>query len=118
MEGTGRAHKGVLRMIEYNYQKLIDGLNDGKIKQIHFSLSDYNHYKDCLITRKEDNIFNGKTITLIEVKLTKDSSEKISFLNTFEENYKLFNLGKKGRFTLKQLWSKINIIEIIQAAKD
>jgi phosphoribosylpyrophosphate synthetase len=100
-------------MNEYNYENVIDSLNRGEIKQICFSVNNYAHYKNCIITRVEDIIGNGKTIIRIEVVLTKDSSERVSFFKTFEDNYKLFSLGKKGRFTLKQLWSEIIISKIV-----
>jgi hypothetical protein len=56
---------------------------------------------------------NGKSFCLIEVTLTKDSSEKTTFLDSFIENTKLFKMGKKGKFTLKQLWPQITVLEII-----
>ena len=100
-------------MNEYNYENVIDSLNRGEIKQICFSVNNYAHYKNCMIARVEDIIGNGKTVTRIEVVLTRDSSEKVSFSETFEECYKLFDLGRKGRFTLKQLWPKITISKIV-----
>ena len=100
-------------MGEYSYENVIDGLNHGEIKQICFSVKNYVHYQNCVITRLEDKLANGNTIVLIEVNLTKDSSEKVSFFKTFKEDYKLFNLGKRGRFTLKQLWPEIAISNII-----
>ena len=100
-------------MSEYSYENVIDGLNHGEIKQICFSVNNYAHYKNCIITRVDDMIDNGKTITRIEVVLTKDSSEKVSFFKTFKEDHKLFNLGKRGRFTLKQLWPEITISNIV-----
>ncbi len=100
-------------MIECSYREIIESINSGKIKQVRFYVNNYSHYKNCVITRTEHNIYNGKSITQIDISLTKDSSEKVSFLNTFKEDAKLFNMGKKGAFTLKQLWSQITILEIV-----
>ena len=100
-------------MGEYSYRNVIDGLNRGTIKQICFSVNNYAHYKNCVITRLEDKLGNGNTIVLIEVNLTKDSSEKVSFFRTFKEDYKLFSLGKRGRLTLEQLWPEIKISNVL-----
>ncbi len=100
-------------MIRCSYKEVIEGINSGAIKQIRFCVNNYSHYKNCVITRTEYKIYNGKSTTHIDVSLTKDVSEKISFLNTFKEDVKLFNIGKKGNFTLKQLWPQIIILEIV-----
>ena len=100
-------------MIQCSYKEVIDGINNGTIKQVHFCVNNYPHYKNCIITRTDHKIYNGKLITQIDVSLTNDSSEKISFLDTFKEDVKLFNIGKKGKFTIKQLWSEIAILEIV-----
>jgi hypothetical protein len=44
--------------------------------------------------------------------LSDQKAEKVSFLNEFKEDYKLFNFGKKGKYTLKQVWEYIDIIEL------
>ena len=100
-------------MIQCSYEEVISGINCGRIKRIHFSVNNYSHYKNCVITRMDYKIYNGKSITQIDVSLTNDSSEKASFLGTFKEDAKLFNIGKKGKFTLKQLWPEIVVLEII-----
>ena len=113
MERIIRISAEVFGMIQYSYEEVIEKINNGTIKEFSFCVDNYSHYKNCIITRTEYKIYNGKSITQVDVSLTKDSSEKISFLNEFKEDTKLFNLGKKGKFTLKQLWSKIIILEII-----
>ena len=99
-------------MIKYDYQKTIDDLNSGKIKRIRFCVKNYSHYKDCIIERIEDTNYKGNAFLRIDVKLTKDSSENISFLDVFKDDYKMFNLGKKGSFSLRQIWSEIDILEL------
>ena len=99
-------------MIAHRYKEIIDGLNSGRIKFVRFCVNNYSHYKNCTIKRIEQKMPNGKSFLLIEVILTQDSSEKISFLDSFEESTKLFNMGRKGKFTLKQLWSQITVLEI------
>lgn len=100
-------------MIQCSYREVIDGLNSGEIKSIRFCVNNYSHYSNCAITRTEQMLPNGKSFCLIEVTLTKDSSEKTTFLDSFIENTKLFKMGKKGKFTLKQLWPQITVLEII-----
>ena len=100
-------------MTQCSYKEAIDGLNNGKIKLLRFCVNNYTHYNNCVIKTSEVKLPNGKTFFQIEVLLTKDSSEKIAFLDKFIENTKLFNMGRKGKFTLKQLWSQITVLEIV-----
>ena len=81
-------------MIQCSYREVIDGLNSGEIKSIRFCVNNYSHYNNCAITRTEQMLPNGKSFCLIEVTLTKDSSEKTTFLDSFIENTKLFKMGK------------------------
>lgn len=100
-------------MIQCSYKEVMDGLNSGEIKLIRFCVNNYSHYKNCVIARTEQKLPNDESFFLIEVTLTEDSSEKKAFLDSFIENTKLFHMGRKGRFTLKQLWSQITILEIV-----
>jgi len=99
-------------MIQYSYEEIIKGINNRQIKLVRFCVNDYAHYKDCVIVNTELKLYNGRSIPQIEVILTKDS-EKTYFLEKFIENTKLFNMGKKGRFTLKEMWKKITVLEVI-----
>ena len=105
--------KELFGMINCSYKDVIEGLNCGTIKRIRFFVNDYARYQNCIITRTENAIYNGNTVIRIDVSLTKDSSEKISFLNKFKEDAKLFHLGSKGHYTLKQIWPQISIVEIV-----
>lgn len=98
--------------MNYNYEDIISNLNAGKIKCIVFSIKEYAHYKKCIIKRCVDCIYNGKKIVRIEVKLVEDDSETVSFYKHFKEDYKLFNFGRKGTFTLKQVWNNIQILQL------
>lgn len=94
-----------------SYQQFIDEINNGKIVKAVFQVKDYAHYKCCSTERKEHVFSNGNSMVFIDVKLTKDS-EQVSFYKTFNEKYKLFNMRRKGSFTLKQMWDKIKFISI------
>ena len=94
------------------YERFVDGINTGKISSITFEVEGYAHYKNCTIKRCIDVIPSGKEIVSIKVQLTPDKSEIVSFLFSMEESYKLFKMGRKGSFTLKQMWGKIKIIGI------
>ena len=97
-----------------DYKKIVEDLNNGIINKIQFSIEGYSHYNNCTISRHVEKGFSNKNIIRIEVQLTKDSLEKISFYESFKEDYKLFKFGRKGSFTLKQLWKRVRIIEIEQ----
>ncbi len=97
------------------YEEFIKGINNRtRIKQINFYIKNYHHYKNCSIGRYIDNVktvqkkINGR-ITCI---LTEDHSEDVSFYGDFSENYKLFDLGSKGKYTLKDIWNNIVITKI------
>lgn len=98
---------------QYSYEDVIDKLNNGQIQQVRFCVNNYPHYKDCVISRKEEKFPNGNPFYTIEVLLTKDSSEKYSFYKRFSERTKLFRMGRKGSFTLKQIWPQITVLEIV-----
>lgn len=98
--------------MNYNYEEIINNLNEGKIEIIIFSIKEYAHYKKCIIKRCVDCVCNDKHIVRIEVKLVEDDSETVSFYKYFKEDYKLFKFGKKGTFTLKQVWNKVQVIQI------
>lgn len=95
------------------YEEFIKKLNSNNIKCFRFRLKGYPHYNNCMIYRQIDEIANGKQLSIIVCKLTNDDYEKVSFYKNFDESYKLFSMGRKGRFTLKQIWGLIDIIEII-----
>ena len=96
------------------YKQFIHDLNNSLISEILFEVVGYSHYKNCRIFRKYDTLKNGNTISLIRVELTNDKSELVSFMDEFNESYKLFRIKGKGAFTLQQLWSQIKIIKIIR----
>ena len=94
------------------YEQFIKNMNEGILSNITFEVEGYAHYKNCKISRKKDTLDNDKTIVLIKITLTKDESEAVSFMDKFNESYKLFRMGRKGSFTLKQVWDKIKIVAI------
>lgn len=95
-----------------NYEEIINGLNEGKIESIIFSIKEYTHYKKCIIKRCNDYVCNDKHIVRIEVKLVEDGSETVCFYKHFKDDYKLFKFGRKGIFTFKQVWNNVQIIQI------
>lgn len=94
------------------YKQFITDLNSGIIVGVDFNIVGYSHYSNCRIYWKHDTIKNGKTISLIRVDLTDDYSEFVSFMDRFNESYKLFRMGRRGSFTLRQVWDKIEIVRI------
>lgn len=95
-----------------SYEKFIASLNSFEIKKLEFSITGYPHYKKCTIITEYDILNNGNRIPLICVHLTDDGTEDVSFYKRINENYKMFDLGQIGKFTLKQLWHKIAIVSI------
>ena len=104
-------------MLDLRYEDFIKGINDPKgIKQIDFYVDGYQHYHSCSIGRYIDKLKYKDKVAVIDARiqciLTKDRKEDVAFLYTFREDYKLFNLGKNGKFTLKDIWKKIVITNI------
>ena len=97
----------------YNYNEIIKNINNHLVSEIDFKVKNYSHYNFCKIIVKKDLLPNKNIIFLIDVFLTKDESEHICFFNEFNEVYKLFRMGRKGNFTLKQIWKDIEILKII-----
>ncbi len=97
--------------MEYKYENIINDLNLGNIRKIDFSIKNYNHYKNCSISRflHEDSAHRKR----VEVKLTQDNSETVCFYDKLPEDYKLFRFGRKGSFTLKQVWGIVEIRNIV-----
>ena len=102
-------------MESLSYQQFIDAINDGKIMKAVFQVKDYAHYSCCSIERMVDVFPSGNSMVRIDVRLTKDS-ERVGFLETFKESYKLFKMGRKGMFTLKQMWDRVEFISINYAS--
>lgn len=94
--------------MKYSYTKVIEDLNSGKIKKIVFDVKGYAHYNHCEIS----NIYDKLDIKRILIKPVDDNSETVAFYKTFKEDYKIFKMGRKGTFTLKQMWNDIEITEI------
>lgn len=91
------------------YFEFIKMINSQKIKYVLFEIKDYAHYRNCSI---ENTVLPNSNIHIIVVKLTQDNSEIIAFYYKFKENYKMFDFGRKGRYTLKQIWNKVIIKQI------
>lgn len=89
-----------------SYDEFMKALRSNKISSIAFYVEGYNHYRNC-------KIWNDGTG--FQIKLTVDGSEWIGFYKKFEENYKLFKITGKGKFTLKQMWPQIRITQISYA---
>ena len=104
-----------------SYQQFIDGINNGEIIKVVFKVKDYAHYKCCSIERKIDVFPSGNAVARIDVKLTKSYYIEeygyifghFGFLDKFDEKCKLFNMGRKGTFTLKQIWDRIEFESIV-----
>ena len=94
--------------MELKYNEFIELLNQHKISDVTFSVAGYAHYNYCKITISKEKPKESE-FYLIKIVLTKDLSEMVSFYNVFDENYKLFDLKRKGKYTLKQIWDRIQI---------
>lgn len=107
-------------MESLSYQQFIDEINNGKIVKAIFQVNDYARYKCCSIERVVDVFPSGNSIVRIDVKLAKSYYIEeyghifghFGFLNKFDEKCKLFKMGQKGTFTLKQMWDRILFISI------
>ena len=103
-----------------SYQQFIDEINNCKIIKAVFLIENYAHYNKCVIKRAADIFDNGSTAVYYDyicVELTKDS-EHYTFLNKFDEDVKLFDMKRNGKYTLKQMWDRIKFITIEYAVND
>ena len=100
-------------MVVLSYKDFIFKITKKELFVLKFSVPGYSHYNFCTIETVFDTIPNNSDrLYRITCTLTKDKTEKVSFLNDFKEEYKLFNLGRKGTYTLKTIWDHIEILEI------
>lgn len=97
-------------MNQLTYRQFIDGLNEGRIIKAVFQVENYNHYRYCTIERKK-----GYSDFYFDLFLTKDRSEHMIFCTKFGENHRIFDFGRKGKYTLEYLWDRIKFIEIVYA---
>ena len=107
-----------------SYQQFIDEINNGKIVKAVFQVKDYTRYKYCTIEREENILQDGRCQVSFPVKLAKNYNigqygyvyGNFLFFGKFEEDCKLFKMGRKGTFTLKQMWDRIEFISIDYAS--
>ena len=94
------------------YRKLVDDLNSHAIEGFRFRVKGYGHYRDCVLHYIYDEIPSlGKAKRGIELYLAK--GEGCLFYGPFKENVKPFHIKGEGKFTLEQIWPRIEILEII-----
>lgn len=91
------------------YDDFIHNINSGIINKVKFSILDYPHYRNCVVESKVTDPSNIKSSKIIWFYLVPDGYEKRGFLNKIEEDAKLFYIKGKGSYTLKQIWSRVNI---------
>ena len=102
------------------YQQFIDGINKGEIIKAVFQVKDYAHYRYCSIERDAVTYNDGSSSIRIYVHLTKNYYigqyghiyGNFMFVDKFDEKCKLFKMGHKGTFNLKQMWESIEFISI------
>lgn len=97
--------------MQVSYEEFIEKLNRREARRVDFAVEGYSHYRHCVIEWREDVLSSGVTLYFLEVRLTEDGAERVSFYKSFDETYKLFRMGRKGSFTLKQLWNRIRVIQ-------
>ena len=103
--------------MELTYKEFVEGINDkANIKQIDFSIEGYGHYRACSIYRENSEIRlrDGSIVanSRIVCALTKDKKEIVYFYGPFNEGEKIFRIGSKGRYTLKEMWKRVKITNI------
>jgi len=97
-----------------DYIKAIEQIENGEIFEIIFSINNYTHYKLCKLYRETDVLNNGNELNRICIDPVPDKTESVCFLNKYNQSYKLFSLGRDKKYTLKQIWDRITILDIIR----
>lgn len=96
------------------YEDFMNEFKNKRIKKIIFSVDNYNHYRHCEIEVEKEMFPNSNTESYNTlIKLVPDDSETMRCEFPFEESLKLFKMGRTKSYTLKQIWYKLNIHEII-----
>ena len=96
-----------------DYHQFESELNEGKIKEAHFSIEGYGHYRDCAVfytplPKDTESIF----LPSIEFRLTHDGKEKMIFTKRFKGDAKIFYIKGIGRCSLRYIWKRVNIKSI------
>jgi hypothetical protein len=90
-----------------DYIKAIEQIENGEIFEIIFSINNYTHYRLCKLYRETDVIKNGNELNRICIDPVPDKTESVCFLSKF-------SLGKGKKYTLRQIWDRITILDIIR----
>lgn len=98
--------------MQSSYEEFMEKLNRREVRRVDFAVEGYPHYRHCVIEWREDVVLSGATLYFLEVRLTEDGAERISFYKSFDEACKLFRIRRKGSFTLKQLWDRIRVTRV------
>lgn len=85
----------------YSYEEIISGINDGSILEVTFAVSNYNHYRHCVLSRKDEYI-----------ELTLNNDEVSKYYGEFLDKERVFLFKGKGKFNLKEIYNNIEIIEL------
>ena len=95
-----------------DYEETMDRISKQEIQSLHFSYPGYAHYRDCLIhwVYQELPALKKRIPIYIEVRLS--SSESCRFKDRVNGGLVQFNIKGKNKFTLIEIWDKLEIIEI------
>ncbi len=94
------------------YKNMMNLLEEGQIHEVSFHITDYAHYKSCKLFRNVDVLHNGNELIMICIDPVPDKSESVCFYKKYDHTYKVFNLGKNKKYSLKQIWDRVGIKEI------
>ena len=97
-----------------SYEELINGINNGDIDEVHFSVTSYAHYRSCYLKRAYyfSPILNKTVFSHVELILTEDQSEKSIYYGPFGDKYPVFVIKGKGKFNLKQIYKDVEILSV------
>lgn len=98
--------------MELTYKEMVDGINEGILDEVRFSVRGYAHYGNCVLRRVYVNSMGISSFECIELLLTKDGSERSLYHGPFKDKEKVFNIKGKGRFTLREIYKNVEILEI------
>ena len=95
---------------------MLDGVNKGKLDDVHFFIDGYNHYHSCHLKRKYQKyeLIDEPVFECIELSLCDDGSESSFYHGEFLDKEKVFNIKGKGRFTLREIFNLVKFISIIE----
>ena len=93
------------------YNRLIEAINAGEIREIWLSVRGYAHYNKISILCTRSAV-SPQDVNVVIRPVQDDSEPRIHCFHGFDENIPIVSIKGKGRLTLRQIWDLVEITDI------